>query len=117
MVKLTDRRWWATQTPERLAQSAALLGVHPGLPVPDADAIAFRLELSRLVLREAADAYAHARGRGRVLIGVLDQLANKSASVAADNMRMVQVSIRSMGAVATRSSTWLSTWSPKRWRS
>jgi hypothetical protein len=76
-VKLTDRRWWATQTPERLVQSAALLGVHPGLPAPDADAIAFRLEVPRLVLREAADDYAHARGRaarGRVLIGVLDQL-------------------------------------------
>jgi hypothetical protein len=76
-VKLTDRRWWVTQTPERLAQSAALLGVHPGLAVPDADAIAFRLELPRLVLREATDAYAHARGRaarGRVLVGVLDQL-------------------------------------------
>jgi len=76
-VKLTDRRWWATQTPERLAHSASLLGVHPGLPVRDADAIAFRLELPRLVLRDAADAYAHARGqagRGRVLVGVLDQL-------------------------------------------
>jgi hypothetical protein len=76
-VKLTDRRWWATQTPERLAQSAALLGAHPGLPAPDADAMAFRLELPRLVLRQAADAYAHARGRaarGRVLVGVLDQL-------------------------------------------
>ncbi len=76
-VKVTDRRWWATQTPERLAQSAALLGVHPALPVPDADAIAFRLEVPRLVLRQAADAYAHARGRavrGRVLVGVLDQL-------------------------------------------
>ncbi len=76
-VKLTDRRWWATQTPERLARSAALLGVHPGLAVPDADAIAFRLELPRLVLRQAADAYAHARGRaarGQVLVGVLDQL-------------------------------------------
>ena len=76
-VKLTDWRWWATQAPERLAQSATLLGVHPGLPVPDADAIAFRLELPRLVLRQAADDYAHAHGRaarGRVLVGVLDQL-------------------------------------------
>ena len=76
-VKLTDRRWWATQPPERLAHSATLLGVHPRLPVPDADAIAFRLELPRLVLRQAADDYAHARGRaarGRVLVGVLDQL-------------------------------------------
>lgn len=76
-VKLTDQRWWATQTPEGLARSAALLGVHPGLSVPDADAIAFRLELPRLVLREATDAYAHARGRaarGQVLLGVLDQL-------------------------------------------
>jgi hypothetical protein len=76
-VKLTDRRWWATQTPERLAKSTALLGVHPELSVPDADAIAFRLELPRLMLRQAADAYAHARGRaarGRVLVGVLDQL-------------------------------------------
>jgi hypothetical protein len=76
-VKVTDRRWWATQTPERLARSAALLGIHPGLSVPDAEAIAFRLDVPRLVLREAADAYAHARGRagrGRVLIGVLGQL-------------------------------------------
>ena len=76
-VKLTDQRWWATQTPERLAQSATLLGVHPGLSVPDADAIAFRLEIPRLVLRQATDDYAHARGRaarGRVLVGVLDQL-------------------------------------------
>ena len=76
-VKLTDQRWWATQTSERLAQSATLLGIHPALPVPDADAIAFRLEIPRLVLRQAADEYAHARGRaarGRVLVGVLDQL-------------------------------------------
>jgi len=76
-VKLTDQRWWATQTSERLAQSAALLGIHPGLSVPDADAIAFRLEIPRLVLRQAADDYAHVRGRaarGRVLVGVLDQL-------------------------------------------
>jgi hypothetical protein len=76
-IKLTDRRWWATQTPERLTQSAALLGVHPELAVPDADAIAFRLEIPRLVLRQAADAYADARGRvarGQVLVGVLDQL-------------------------------------------
>lgn len=76
-VKLTDQRWWATQPAERLAQSAALLGIHPGLSVPDADAIAFRLEIPRLVLRQAADDYAHARGRaarGRVLVGVLDQL-------------------------------------------
>jgi hypothetical protein len=76
-VKLTDQRWWATQTPERVAQSAELLGVHPRLPVPDADAIAFRLEVPRLVLRQATDDYAHARGRaarGCVLVGVLDQL-------------------------------------------
>lgn len=62
-VKLTDRRWWATQTPERLGRSAALLGSHPGLSVPNAEAIAFRLDVPRLVLREAADAYVHARGR------------------------------------------------------
>src|SRR5262249_23670028 len=76
-VKPPDRRWWATQTPERLGRSAALLGIHPGLSVPDAKAIAFRLDVPRLVLREAADAYAHAcgrAGRGRVLVGVLDQL-------------------------------------------
>jgi len=76
-VKLTDRRWWATQTPERLARTAALLGIHPGLSVPDAEAIAFRLEVPRLVLRQPAETYAHARGRaarGRVLVGVLDQL-------------------------------------------
>jgi hypothetical protein len=76
-VKLTDRRWWATQAPERLAQSAVLLGVHPELAEPAADAIAFRLEIPRLVLRQATDAYASARGRaarGQVLVGVLDQL-------------------------------------------
>jgi hypothetical protein len=76
-VKLTDRRWWATQPPDRLAHSATLLGVHPALSTPEADAIAFRLELPRLVLRQAADAYAHARGRaarGGVLVGVVDQL-------------------------------------------
>ena len=33
-VKLTDPRWWATETEERLAPSAALLGVHPALSVP-----------------------------------------------------------------------------------
>lgn len=76
-VKLTDPRWWATQPPVHLGWSAALLGIHPGLSAPDAEAIAFRLELPRLVLREAADAYVHARGRaarGQVLVGVLDQL-------------------------------------------
>lgn len=76
-VKLTDPRWWATETEERLAPSAALLGVHPALSVPEADEIAFRLEIPRLVLRQAADEYARARGRadrGRVLVGVLDQL-------------------------------------------
>lgn len=77
-IKLTDPRWWATEMDERLAPSAALLGVHPSLSVPVADAIAFRLEIPRLVLRQAADEYAHARGRadrGRVLVGVLDQLS------------------------------------------
>jgi len=54
-VKLTDRRWWAIQTPERLARTAALLGIHPGLSVPDAEAIAFRLEVPRLVLRQMRD--------------------------------------------------------------
>jgi len=76
-VKLTDPRWWVTETPERLAQSAALLGVHPALSVPMADEIAFRLEIPRLVLRQAADEYARARGRadrGQVLISVLAQL-------------------------------------------
>jgi hypothetical protein len=76
-VKLTDPRWWATETPERLAQSAALLGVHPARSVPVADEIAFRLEIPRLVLRQATDEYARARGRadrGRVLVGVLAQL-------------------------------------------
>jgi len=38
-------------------------GRPPGTPVPDADAIAFQLELPQLVLRQVADAYAHARGR------------------------------------------------------
>ena len=76
-VKLTDQRWWATQTAERLAQSAVLLGVHPALAESDADAIAFRLEIPRLVLRQATAEYARGRGRaarGRVLVGVLDQL-------------------------------------------
>jgi len=53
-VKLTDQRWWATQSSERLAQSATLLGVHPQLAEPAANAIAFRLEIPRLVLRRAA---------------------------------------------------------------
>jgi hypothetical protein len=76
-VKLTDPRWWATEAPERLAQGAAILGVHPGLSVQAADAIAFRLEIPRLVLRQAAGEYERARGRaarGRVLVGVLGEL-------------------------------------------
>ena len=48
-IKLTDPRWWATEAPERLAQGAAILGVHPALSVQAADAIAFRLEIPRLV--------------------------------------------------------------------
>lgn len=78
-VKLTDPRWWATETPERLAQGATLLGIHPALSVQDADAIAFRLELPRLVLRDAAAAYGRGRGRaarGRVLVEVLGQLGD-----------------------------------------
>ena len=78
-VKLTDPRWWATQMPERLTQSAKLLGVHPELSVSQADAIAFRLEIPRLVLRQAADAYVRAQGRaarGRVLVGVLGELGD-----------------------------------------
>ena len=76
-VKLTDPRWWATEAPERLAQGAAILGVHPALSVPMADAIAFRLEIPGLVLRQAARAYERARGRaarGHVLVGVLGEL-------------------------------------------
>lgn len=79
-VKITDPRWWATEAPERLAQGATLLGVHPDLSVPTADAIAFRLEIPRLVLRQAADAYACARGRaarGHVLVGVLGELGDR----------------------------------------
>ena len=78
-VKRTDLRWWATEAPERLAQGAAILGVHPTLSVPAADAIAFRLEIPRIVLRQAADAYANARGRaarGDVLIGLLGELGD-----------------------------------------
>ena len=78
-VKLTDSRWWATDGPERLAHGATLLGVHPDLSAQEADAIAFRLEIPRLVLRQAADAYERGRGRaarGRVLVGVLDQLGD-----------------------------------------
>ena len=79
-VKVTDPRWWATEAPERLAQGATLLGIHPDLSVQTADAIAFRLEIPRLVLREAADAYACARGwagRGHVLVGVLGELGDR----------------------------------------
>ncbi len=78
-VKLTDSRWWATDEPEQLAHGATLLGVHPDLSAQEADAIAFRLEIPRLVLRQAADAYVRGRGRaarGRVLIGVLSQLGD-----------------------------------------
>jgi hypothetical protein len=78
-VKITDPRWWATQTAERLSVGAALLGVHPDLSAPDGDAIALRLEIPRLVLREAAGNYERAHGpagRGRVLVGVLDHLGS-----------------------------------------
>jgi hypothetical protein len=79
-IRLTDPRWWATAPPERFAQGAAILGVHPALSVRDADAIAFRLEIPRLVLRQAADEYERARGRaarGHVLIGVLGELGDR----------------------------------------
>jgi len=78
-TKLTDPRWWATEAREQLDHGAMLLGVHPDLAAADADAIAFRLEIPRLELRQAADAYARGRGRaarGRVLVGVLDQLGD-----------------------------------------
>lgn len=78
-VKVTDSRWWATETPERLARGAAIVGVHPDLPVRDADAIAFRLEIPRLVLLEATAAYVRGRGRaarGRVIVDVLGQLGD-----------------------------------------
>lgn len=78
-VKLTDSRWWATLATERLAHGATLLGVHPDLSAEAADAIAFRLEIPRLVLRQAADAYQHGRGgaaRGRVLVDVLEKLGD-----------------------------------------
>lgn len=78
-VKLTDSRWWATDGPEQLAHGATLLGVHPDLSAQEADAIAFRLEIPRLVLRQAADAYERGRGRaarGRVLVGVLGLLGD-----------------------------------------
>jgi hypothetical protein len=78
-IKITDPRWWATEAPERLAQGAAILGVHPELSVQTADAIAFRLETPRLVLRQAAGEYERARGRaarGLVLVGVLGELGN-----------------------------------------
>jgi hypothetical protein len=73
-IKLTDPRWWATEAPDRLAQGAAILGIHPELSVQAADVIAFRLEIPRLVLRQAAEAYERVRGRaarGRVLVEVL----------------------------------------------
>jgi hypothetical protein len=78
-VKLTDSRSWATKAPERLAQGAAILGIHPELSVQAADAIAFRLEIPRLALREAAGEYERARGRaarGHVLVAVLGQLGD-----------------------------------------
>jgi hypothetical protein len=78
-IKLTDSRWWATVPPERLAQGAAILGVHPALSVRAADEIAFRLEIPRVVLRQAAGAYERARGRaarGGVLVGVLGELGD-----------------------------------------
>ena len=55
------------------------MGIHPELSVQAADAIAFRLEIPRLVLRQAAEAYERARGRaarGRVLVGVLGELGD-----------------------------------------
>jgi hypothetical protein len=79
-VKVTDPRWWATEARDRLAHSATLLGVHPDLSAPDADAIAFRLEIPRLELRQAANAYERGHGRaarGRVLVGVLGRLGDK----------------------------------------
>ncbi|MCY7302770.1 MAG: hypothetical protein LH654_06980 [Thermoleophilia bacterium] len=79
-VKLTDPRWWATEAAEQLARGAAIVGVHPDLSVPEADAIAFRLEIPRLVLRQAADAYERGRGRaarGRVIVDVLGQLGDR----------------------------------------
>ncbi len=78
-VKLTDPRWWATAPSERLAQGAEILGIHSALSVRAADEIAFRLEIPRLVLRQAAGAYERARGRaarGRVLVGVLGELGD-----------------------------------------
>lgn len=78
-VKLTDPRWWVTEAPERLAQGAAILGIHPALSMQAADAIAFRLEIPRLALREAAGEYERARGRaarGQVLVAVLGQLGD-----------------------------------------
>ena len=55
------------------------MGIPPELSVQAADAIAFRLEIPRLVLRQAAGEYACARGRaarGRVLVAVLGQLGD-----------------------------------------
>jgi len=76
-VKVTDPRWWATRAPERLSAGARLLGVDPELPDADAEAIALRLEIPRLVHRQAAGEYATAHGRaqrGRVLVGLLPAL-------------------------------------------
>ena len=77
-VKLTDPRWWATPAPARLTQSALLLGVHPTLAVADADALAFRLAIPGLVLRQARADYAAAcgpAGRGQILVDLLRELA------------------------------------------
>lgn len=78
-VKITDPRWWATETAERLAVGATVLGVHPDLSAQDGDAIALRLEIPRLVLRQAAGEYERARGRaarGRVLLDVAGHLGS-----------------------------------------
>lgn len=78
-VKLTDPRWWATEPPERLARGAVIVGVHPDLSAQEADAIAFRLEIPRLVLRQATAAYVRGRGRaarGRVIVDVLSELGD-----------------------------------------
>jgi len=76
-VKITDPRWWATAARERLDAGARLLGVDPALSDADGDAIALRLAIPRLVHRQAARAYATARGRaqrGSVLVGILPAL-------------------------------------------
>lgn len=58
-VRLTDRRWWKIQTPERLAQSAALRASVQGSRCRTPKRSHSRLELQRLGSRQATDSVQH----------------------------------------------------------